>query len=552
MKLRSYSFFLLSFLLSYFPLTSQIPSWSWAHSGAGGDIDMSYAITTDSYGNSYIAGSFESATTAFGTYTLTNAQYDSTDVFITKYDINGNVQWAHSAGGLRNEEATSVAADINGDIIVTGYFYSDSITFGSYTLYNTNGYSDIFVAKYDQNGNVAWAGSYGGNYDDRANGIATDNTGNFVITGYFLADTLFTGPNAILCAGSYDMFVAKFNSAGSIAWARSEGTSNDDRGQSIATDQSGNVIAGGTFRSSPLIIGNDTMYYAGGAYSDLFIVKYDYLGNHVWAFSEGGTYLDETNGLTTDPAGNIFMAAIVYSSSIVIGSDTLSNSGSSFYCEVVIAKYDDNGNALWAQNHGVATGNDIAYGITTDMFGDPYITGIHGANIVFGTYTLSNTGMFVVKYEGFSGIVQWATHVTDAYPYGISSDNNFGGDIVVSGFIYGPAANFGSTTLSTSGMYDAFVARMDQSLEVAEPAGFETISVFPNPAKGVLLIDGLTTSEKYSVSIVNTMGETVRQQNVAGDNPQINCSDLPAGMYLVTVTGNISEEQFNCRIVIEQ
>jgi hypothetical protein len=97
--------------------------------------------------------------------------------------------WAKSAG---NAKGHSIAVDAKGNVYVTGYFESDSLTLGSITLRRAGG-KDIFVVKYDPNGQVLWAKSAGGMNDDYGASIAVDASGNVYVTGYFESDTLTFG-----------------------------------------------------------------------------------------------------------------------------------------------------------------------------------------------------------------------------------------------------------------------------------------------------------------------------------------------------------------------
>ncbi len=75
------------------------------------------------------------------------------DIFLVKYDDSGNVLWAKSAGGTDWDEGNSVAVDAYGNIYVTGYFDSPTITFDSDNLTNAGNW-DIFLVKYDASGTV--------------------------------------------------------------------------------------------------------------------------------------------------------------------------------------------------------------------------------------------------------------------------------------------------------------------------------------------------------------------------------------------------------------
>ena len=88
-----------------------------------------------------------------------------------------NWLWTKAAVGSNVDEGKAVSTDPSGNIYVTGLFYGPSITFGSYSLANVGG-QDIYVVKYDASGNVLWAKSAGGSKDDAGNSISTDAFGN--------------------------------------------------------------------------------------------------------------------------------------------------------------------------------------------------------------------------------------------------------------------------------------------------------------------------------------------------------------------------------------
>ena len=125
---------------------AQSPAFLWAQRAGGTDSDYGYSCSTDASGNIFVTGYFYSPSITFGTTTLTNASAGNNDMFIVKYDSNGNVLWAKSAGGTSNDMGKSCSTDANGNVFVTGYFDSPSITFGSTTLTNAGG-DDMFIVK---------------------------------------------------------------------------------------------------------------------------------------------------------------------------------------------------------------------------------------------------------------------------------------------------------------------------------------------------------------------------------------------------------------------
>ena len=112
----------------------------WAKGEGGNNYDYGKSISTDSQGNLVMTGSFKSPTITFGTTVLTNTGIN--DIFIVKYDTSGNVLWAKGVGG--SAAVQSVCTGVSGNVFMTGFFNSPSITFGTTTLYNV-GIINIFI-----------------------------------------------------------------------------------------------------------------------------------------------------------------------------------------------------------------------------------------------------------------------------------------------------------------------------------------------------------------------------------------------------------------------
>jgi len=191
-----------------------------------------------------------------------------------------NWLWAKSAGGISSDRGTDIATDASGNVLVTGDFSSSSAIFGTTTLANAGGY-DMFIAKYDGSGNVLWAKREGGTSDDRGNGITTDASGNVLVTGNFKSDSMTFGATVLINLNPFfsDLFIAKYDTGGNILWAKSAGGTHEDVGNSIITDAGGNVFVAGWFRDS-ISFGTITLTGAG---VDFFVVKYDAGGNVLWA-----------------------------------------------------------------------------------------------------------------------------------------------------------------------------------------------------------------------------------------------------------------------------
>ena len=130
-------------------------------------------------------------------------------------------------GGGDPSWGASVAVDVSGNVYLTGFFRSnrDFDPGPEVLLLASAGSEDIFVTKLDTNGNLVWARTMGGPRSDEGSGLAVDGSGNVYVTGRF-SETADFGPSSNgspllgISAGSSDIFVTKFDSAGNSVWSR--------------------------------------------------------------------------------------------------------------------------------------------------------------------------------------------------------------------------------------------------------------------------------------------------------------------------------------------
>ena len=368
--------------------------------------------------------------------------------------------WAKQAGGISGDKGYSIAVDAYGNSYITGYF-RESATFGTTTLTSSSDYgSDIFVAKMDINGNWLWAKQAGGTDYHGGYGIAVDANGNSYVTGYFSGSATF-GTTTLTSSGYDDIFVAKLDSSANWLWAKQAGGTSSDIGYGIAVDAYGNSYVTGYFKSSSCSFGTITLTSSG--YEDIFVAKLDINGNWLWAKQAGGTSEDGGTSIAVDANGNSYVTGS-FKESANFGTTTLTSSGS---WDIFVAKIDHNGNWLWAKQAG-GTDNDGGISIAVDDNGNSYVTGgFYGSSCSFSTITLINSSIeysdiFVAKID-YNGNWLWAKQAGgtgyDA-GYGIAVDTN--GNSYVTGEFDG-SATFGTTTFTSSGGSDIFVAKLDSN-----------------------------------------------------------------------------------------
>jgi hypothetical protein len=392
-------------LLIFLQAKSQTPDWEWARSGGSVSNDYSNATCTDANGNVYITGTFQGSTITFGSDTLQNSAAGTLDIFIAKYDASGNVLWARSEGGIGDDYAYGIAVDLNGNVYITGYFRSRTIVFGTDTLSNT---------------------------DTTTSGLTPD------------------------------IFTAKYNSIGNEQWAKSAGNSDCwEASYAICTDTDSNVYITGMYGyGTSMIFGSDTLINR-GAY-DIFLAKYNAGGNLLWVRGIGGISYDYGISICFDGIGSLYVTGYQYQA--VFGSDTLSGE-----LTVFVAKFDTDGNSLWAKN---AIGPNlsslsIGTGITTYLGSNVYITGYFRYSVSFGNDTLSNAGqdgIFVAGYDS-SGNALWGRSPGGTnYDYSSNSIcTNASGNAFITGYFSSPFLNFGGQPVinTNAGYDDIYVAEYD-------------------------------------------------------------------------------------------
>jgi len=374
-------------------------------------------------------------------------------------------EWARSAGGTYWDRPDSIAVDSSGNVYITGEFRSDTATFGPFTLTNA-GWTDAFMVKYDNSGNVLWAQSAGGADWDHGSGNAVDGFGNSYVTGSFRG-TMTLGSSVLASAGSTDVYLVKFGSAGNVIWARSAGGSDEDWGVRVAVDVSGNVYLVGRFWGTatfgPFIL-------TSSGYDDAFVVKYDSAGNVLWARSAGGADGDGTVDVAVDASGNVFLTGYfaswrdaVYHDSATFGPFTLTSAGST---DAFVAKYDSAGNVVWARSAG-GSSSDFGLDLAVDSGGNTYVTGLFtGEAAMFGPLVRTANGradVYVAKYSSVGDVLWVRSGGTVGSDNGKSIAVDGAGDSYVTGFLDSGFATFGPFSLTGGGNGDAFVVKYDSA-----------------------------------------------------------------------------------------
>jgi len=410
---------------------AQVPYPIWATSAGGMQDDNAEAVAVDASGNVYSTGAFR-GTAYFGATTLNSIGFRN--VFLSKYNNKGNLIWTKQTTGPTSERARAIAVDAAGNSYITGYFYN-TIVLDGITLTATGGGNtyDIFVAKYNTNGNCVWAVNAGGTgSDDETFGIALDASNNIYITGIF-SSTISIGAVTKTGIGNDDIFVAKLNNTGVCQWIKTAGGTDDDYAASIAVDASNNIVITGNFRNTATF---GTFSLSSNGFKDIFVAKYNSSGTEQWAKKIGGASSDEGQAVAIDYNNNIIVSGIFngtvnFGGAIFTSTNDISNNPTD---DIFIAKYNSSGIFSWVeQAAGIRDHN--AAGLAIDSDNGIYLTGAMSGDLFLdlGTYKVSNSSYgptfsyddaFLIHYNS-TGAFQWGKKGGDGYNdkgYGVCVD----------------------------------------------------------------------------------------------------------------------------------
>jgi len=234
--------------------------------------------------------------------------------------------------------------------------------------------------------NFEWTVQLGGSNTDYAYAIAVDNDGN-VITGGEFRFTIDFDPGidteALLTSvGTYNAYISKLNASGGFVWARSiEGQS---RVLDVHTDDAGNVYASGRFRQTVVFPnGSESIQLTSNGQFDMFLAKYTSSGDLVWAFGLGGIYQDFMTGIAVDANGNLIVCG-EFSDTVDFdpGQDVteLEEIGGFNYTDAFVAKYDSDGNFVWARKFS-GESLQTAAGVALSSEGDILMAGHFAGSI---------------------------------------------------------------------------------------------------------------------------------------------------------------------------
>jgi hypothetical protein len=351
----------------------------WSRRFGDATYQSARAVAVDPAGNVYVTGMF-AGTLDFGIMPVL-VSAGEIDVFVAKLDSAGNPLWCKSFGDPLQQSGLAIAADASG--VVIGGNYQGTIDLGGVPTTSFE-LEDGFVVKLDPAGAHVWSVTFGNTGRDSVLGLAVDAAGDVLVTGTF-DELLSLGGPVITDKGSTDAFAGKLDGAtGAHVWSKGFGGLQDQEGSAIAVDPGGNVLVAGWFEG-------DINFGAGAATSagamDMFVVKLDSGGNHVWDSTFGAVLDQAFHSVASDGAGNVLLTASM-AGTVDFGGGALLGAGSD---DVVVVKLSPGGAHVFSRRFGDPNDQD-GRSVIADAQGNVLLAVDCEGTVDFGAGSLPSAG----------------------------------------------------------------------------------------------------------------------------------------------------------------
>jgi hypothetical protein len=458
----------------------------------------------------------------------------SNDIFITKFDANGNNLWSKNIGGnssstMDSENGNAVFDPINNCIYLSGHFTNSMYLSGIGYL---SGNSDIFLIKMDLDGNFIWAKKAGGNGNDQAQVYVNPYGKIYLVTqstdsAYF--DNFHIGQGGA---------IVTFDNNGNCLSAERKYNFN------FTTDQNSVSIS---------FLGNDIIYYGSyisqifyldtttlnpiGDY-DAFIARADSAGKLKWVHSFGA---DGQDGITSVQTNNNKITFLgVFSDTVNLFGSTLNLAG----FDIVLSKIDANGNLKWIKkfdlnSNTIVVGHKIKYATIGENI---IVTGFFNGTANFGNLQMTastSQDMFLAKFDTIGDCLSYFNFgLASGRALEIDNSNN----IYVCGN-FSNTVNIGNSNFTVyGGSSDIYLAKFNASLgNNTRTAPNNSLIIYANPTKGtcnITIPDDLKSSPNLTLMIYNAQGSLIQKQPIhqLQDKVKLSLDAEAKGMYNVTLS----------------
>jgi len=458
----------------------------WAVSWGGAFLDQALEVGLDAQGNVYVAGQIAPTSDLWSPKEQPpDTGIRRTDVFLSKFDREGNLQWTRTWGGQSFDEAYGLAVDAVGNAYVCGDFeYTVDFDPGEGVEERTSHQSvqykqDAYLAKYDTNGEFQWVRTWGGDSMDQCHGAAIDVEGNVYVTGNVSGGTVEFDPGAGTAGFTLDTYgygiILSFDPNGANRWIRYWAPNHEHAYSScieIDSQPSGGILVTGYFEKKvdfhPVPSEGDSDIRDANRKTG-FLVKYTTDGDYRWVRTWGGGTYTMPRALAVDGEENIFV-----SGNACEGCDFDPGPGvaelPSSEKRSFVSKFDPDGEFLWVRANP-CSGSHWGNAIAADGDGNVYLTGDLRGSTDFDPGTGADERTAKGDYDAcvckldsdgrYQWAVIWGTDGGNSSGFGILTDE--AGNVFVVGCLVG-SIDFGESPEGglrrSEGAYDAFLVKL--------------------------------------------------------------------------------------------
>ncbi|CAH0995711.1 hypothetical protein EMA8858_01836 [Emticicia aquatica] len=434
--------------------------------GCNAQFTTIIGVAHDSQNNIYIAGLFRASIILSPTVTLTGgAEYES--LFIAKYNTSGTLlSYTKEQATNVSVIPTDLHIDSNDNVYVSGSYYG-TVAFGGIYNYTPLGDNDAFIAKYNTSLAIQWVKSEGGTGPDIAQKVVTDASGNVFVAGTYQSTINFNGGAIQKTSNGWsDIFVAKYTSAGLITWVNSVGGVNYDYLKDIYHNGSNALYIAGTYYDATTIgTENYTSNGMADLFMAKFDINGVYQSSFsVGGTEEDGVFLS----IVKDSQGTLFLAGDFQGTITVNGSDYVSKGSVDIFLATILDQIGPSMNARqinWmlsidSDSFNTFGGTNVEYvtDAISDANGNIYLTGYTNVNLSIEGYSIAEPyGTFVWR-RNTENLTTALFSFPSALDSRITKDNL--GNVFISSVTTSPVTIGGAYINTPSATMSAILARM--------------------------------------------------------------------------------------------
>jgi hypothetical protein len=267
---------------------------------------------------------------SFSTLIYNDSTYKSegkTDIFLWAFDQKGKPGNLLLLRGYGKNTLNDIKIDQEGNVYLTGAFERELKIHDQ--VFKSNGRSDSYLAKLNPELKVQYLKQHGGIYTDYGKSLEVDSLNNVIVTGSFSGQLVTESHDTLVSKGKLDVFIMKYNPNGELLWTRNFGGLANEYVSSCILNTHDDVYVNGSFRGE--IEEGDFKIKSAGFSSDAFVAKYTGEGQFRFIEAIGDTNTDFAGRMLIDSLNYIYLTGNYNQNMKVLNDTTEKGAQEDFY-----------------------------------------------------------------------------------------------------------------------------------------------------------------------------------------------------------------------------